>query len=186
MVFPKRCLKAASTQYTRKSGNAIAYGGGRDINASAAAGVPTAAVGVHAAAATGVPAAAAEGVNAATAARGYTDAPDAAISDCSFPATTRGFFFKHPFTANISGPTCCGKTYICKMLLQHCLKMIWPPPERIVCLYKRWQPLYDVTQSTVYPKVEFIQGIPFLDDLMSTASEDSRINKLFTEGSHCP
>lgn len=87
------------------------------------------------------------------------------------------------------------------MLLQHCLKMIWHPPEIIVWLYKRWQPLYDVIQSTVYPKVEFIQGIPLdldqdsfidpktknlviLDDLMSTASKDSRINELFTEGSH--
>lgn len=86
MVFPKRCLKAASTQCTRKSGNATAYGGGRDINAAAgvhaaAAGVPAAATGVHAASA---------GVHAATAARGHTDAPDAAISDCPFQATTRG------------------------------------------------------------------------------------------------
>lgn len=112
-----------------------------------------------------------------------------------------GFVFKHPFTANISGPTCCGKTYFCKMLLQHCLKMIWPPPEKILWLYKRWQPLYDVIQSTEYPKVEFIQGIPLvldqdsfinpktrnlviLDDLMCTASKDSRINELFMEGSH--
>lgn len=39
---------------------------------------------------TGVPAAAAR-VPAATAARGYTDAPDSAISDCPFPATARGF-----------------------------------------------------------------------------------------------
>lgn len=87
------------------------------------------------------------------------------------------------------------------MLLQHCLKMIWHPPERIVWLYKRWQPLYAVIQSTVYTKVEFIQGIPLdldqdsfidpktrnlviLDDLMSTTSKDSRINELFMEGSH--
>lgn len=87
------------------------------------------------------------------------------------------------------------------MLLQHCLKMIWPPPERIIWLYKRWQLLYDVIQSTVYHKVEFIHGIPLdlgqdsfidsktrniviLDDLMSTASKDYRINELFPEGSH--
>lgn len=79
--------------------------------------------------------------------------------------------------------------------------MIWPSPERILWLYKRWQPLYDVIKSTVYPSVEFMQGIPLdldqdsfihprtrnlviLDDLMSTASKDSRINELFTEGSH--
>lgn len=79
--------------------------------------------------------------------------------------------------------------------------MIWHPPERIVWLYKRWQPLYDVIQCTVYPKVEFIQGIPLdldqdsfidpktrnlviLEDLMSTDSKDSRVNELFTEGCH--
>ena len=56
-------------------------------------------------------------------------------------------------------------------------------------------------KETVYPKVDFIQGIPLdldqdsfihpskrnlviLDDLMSTAAKDSRVNELFTEGSH--
>lgn len=43
--------------------------------------------------------------------------------------------------------------------MQNCLKMIWHPPERIVWLYKRWQLLYDVIQSKVYSKVEYIQGI---------------------------
>lgn len=81
------------------------------------------------------------------------------------------------------------------------MSKISPPPERILWLYKRWQPLYDIIKSTVYPSVEFIQGIPLdleqdsfvhpgtrnlviLDDLMSTAAKDSRINELFTEGSH--
>lgn len=112
-----------------------------------------------------------------------------------------GFLFKHTLTATISGPTSCGKTHFCKMLLQHCLTMIWPPPKRILRLYKRWQPMHDVIKSTVYPSVEYIQGIPLdldqdsfihlrtrnlviLDDLMSTASKDSRINELFTEVSH--
>lgn len=49
--------------YTEKWG----CSGGRDINIAAA------------------------GVHAATAARDYTDAPDAAINDCLFPATIRGF-----------------------------------------------------------------------------------------------
>lgn len=102
-------------------------------------------------------------------------------------ATGVHFVFKHPFTSTISGPTSSGKTHFCKVLLQHCLTMILPPPERILWLYKRWQPLYDVINSTVYPSVEFMQGIPLdldqdsfihprtrnlviLDDLMSTAS----------------
>lgn len=61
--------------------------------------------------------------------------------------------------------------------------------------------MYDVIKDTVLPTVEFIQRIPIdleedsflnpqkrniliLDDLMSSASKDSRINELFTEGSH--
>jgi hypothetical protein len=31
------------------------------------------------------------------------------------------FQFKHPFTANVSVPTSCGKTYCVKSLLQNCL-----------------------------------------------------------------
>ena len=111
----------------------------------------------------------------------------------------QNFVFKHPFTANISGPTSSGKTAFVTSLLQK--SKIDPPPQRIIWLYKRWQPLYDVIKETVYPKVEFMQGIPInlehdafidpktvnlviLDDLMSTSSKDPRINELFTEGSH--
>ena len=109
--------------------------------------------------------------------------------------------FKHPFTANVSGPTSCGKTHFVKDLLQNCSTKISPTPQRIIWLYKRWQPLYDDIERTVYPKVEFIQGIPLdldqdtfinpktrhliiLDDLMTMASKDSRVDELFTEGSH--
>jgi hypothetical protein len=108
---------------------------------------------------------------------------------------------KHPFTMVISGPTSCGKTSLVSYILQHVQHLIDPPPQRIVWLYKRWQPLYDLIQRMVKPSVEFIQGIPpglehdeffnpgvrnliVLDDLMSTATKDSRITDLFTEGSH--
>ena len=111
------------------------------------------------------------------------------------------FVFFHPFTANVSGPTSCGKTYFVKTLLQNCMTKISPHPQKIVWLYKRWQPMYDVIKATVFPQVEFIQGIPLdvdqdsfidpgtrnlviLDDLMTSSAKDSRINELFTEGSH--
>ena len=101
----------------------------------------------------------------------------------------------------MSGPTSCGKTFLVKAILQNCNSLLYPIPDRIIWLYKRWQPLYDEIQTTVFPKVEFIQGIPLdldkdtfinpkmknliiLDDLMSTASKDPRITELFTERSH--
>jgi hypothetical protein len=34
-----------------------------------------------------------------------------------------------------------------------------PPLQRIVWLYKRWQPLYDEISRTVVPPVEFVRGI---------------------------
>ena len=99
----------------------------------------------------------------------------------------------------ISGPTSCGKTYIVQKILQD--RLIKPFPERIIYLYRRWQPLYDKICVTVHPTPEFIQGIPadldkdeFLDpkvnnllisdDLMSTSSKDKRITELYSEGSH--
>jgi hypothetical protein len=112
------------------------------------------------------------------------------------------FQLKHPFSMMACGPSTCGKTtYFVKTLLQNNLTKVTPPVQRIVWLYKRWQPLYDVILTTVTPQVEFIQGIPLdweqdsffdpavenmivLDDVMTTASKDPCISDLFTEGSH--
>ena len=99
----------------------------------------------------------------------------------------------------VSGPTSCGKTFFVTQILQS--NKIQPAPQRIILLYNRWQPLYDDLKRTVYPRVEFIQGIPhnleddaylnrnvtnliILDDLMSTSNKDPRITDLFTEWSH--
>lgn len=109
------------------------------------------------------------------------------------------FQFLHPFTALVSGPSSCGKTYLIKDILQSITQVMSPPPQKIIWLYKRWQPLYDEIQTTVIPEVEFVQGVPLdldkdtfidpafrhlviIDDLMST--KDPRITDLFTEGSH--
>lgn len=93
------------------------------------------------------------------------------------------------------------KLWFVKNILQNVKNLCEPVAERIIWLYKRWQPMYDEIKTTVWPKVEFEQGIPLdiekdsyldpsvrnmivLDDLMSTAAKDPRITDLFTEGSH--
>lgn len=113
--------------------------------------------------------------------------------------TNDKFVFAHPFTGILSGPTSCGKTFLVKRILQE--HMIKPWPQRIIWIYRRWQPLYDEIKRTIWPPVEFIQGIPIdidkdsylntatrnliiLDDVMASSSKDSRITELFTEGSH--
>ena len=77
------------------------------------------------------------------------------------PSLSHGFRFQHPFTMIVSGPTSCGKTYFVKTMLQQNQSMYHPTAQRIVWLYKRWQPLYDEIQRTVVPRVEFMKGIPF-------------------------
>ena len=126
-------------------------------------------------------------------------APTNAPPCIPLPQQQQTMIFQHPFTMSVSGPTSCGKTTFVKKLLLN--NLIQPLPTRIIWLYRRWQPLYDDVKRAVYPPVEFIQGIPaklgedtfvstldnnviVLDDLMSTASKDSRITELFTEGSH--
>ena len=118
-----------------------------------------------------------------------------AQSDMTYQDDTRKHVCKleHPFTMMASGPTSCGKTtFVTDILLK---KKIEPWPERIVWLYKHWQPAYDIIKADV--NVEFIQGLPLsldfdpkirnlcvIDDLMSEIAKDSRITQLFTEGSH--
>ena len=111
------------------------------------------------------------------------------------------FQFLHPFTMLVAGPTSCGKSTFVTKALQQSMERMSPPPQRIVWLYKRWQPLYTEIQASVLPKVEFIQGIPIgiekdtffnpnirnlliVDDLMTISSKDPRITEIFYEGSH--
>ena len=53
----------------------------------------------------------------------------------------------------------CGKTTFVKELLLNHDQRIRPNIQRIVWLYKRWQPLYDDIHKGIQPKVDIIQGI---------------------------
>ena len=106
--------------------------------------------------------------------------------------------FIHPFSMVLSGPSFSGKTRRTSDLLQ--TSLITPSPQRIICCYGQWQPMYEEMRKRM-SNIEFIKGIPhqlseetFLDtdqrnlivfdDLMSEAKCDQRIADLFTKGSH--
>lgn len=106
----------------------------------------------------------------------------------------------HPFTMCFTGPTGCGKTHLLKQILLSGAS-IAPKPQRIIYLYNIWQPYYDELRARISPQPEFLKGIPdnldedtflnprvrnllCIDDLAASCKTDTRINNLFTEGSH--
>ena len=111
------------------------------------------------------------------------------------PILTPQFVFKHPFTMMVAGPTSCGKTTWIKTLLENANTMIVPPPQKIVWVFKRWQPMYTEMQRTI-PNIQFVEGIStgddntsygsvyIFDDLMKDATKNDEICELYTEGSH--
>src|SRR3990167_1434163 len=106
------------------------------------------------------------------------------------------FSFHHPTSIVVTGPTRSGKTYFVIKCLKHSL--IQPFPNRILFLYKEWQPAYDELKILL-PDVEFHEGLDgpllnsltgadknlvIIDDLMSSVGESKQISKLFTQESH--
>jgi GTPase SAR1 family protein len=98
--------------------------------------------------------------------------------------------WRHPFTCVVAGPTGSGKTHFVKRFLQNLPDLVTPTPERIVWCYGEWQPGYADMLG-----VDFEEGLPsmetfdktqrtllILDDLAQET--DSRVTKLFTQGSH--
>jgi hypothetical protein len=106
------------------------------------------------------------------------------------------FYFKHPTTIQISGPTGCGKTFFVRRMLQE--RLVMPFPTRIIWVYSEWQSDYDKVRET-FPQTEFIEGwrddiydsikpdernLLILDDQMDEAGDSKTLAKLFTKGSH--
>jgi hypothetical protein len=106
------------------------------------------------------------------------------------------FYFHHPTSIVVAGPTRSGKTYFVNRCLKHSL--IQPFPTRIILFYKEWQPAYDELKILIHT-IEFHEGIDqptleyvssayknlvIIDDLMSSAGDSKQISKLFTQESH--
>ncbi len=106
---------------------------------------------------------------------------------------------QHPFSCVISGPSNSGKTYFVKCLMENGLNMILKKFENIVYIYNCWQPLYDELLKLY--DIKFVEGIPtslnddhllpvnkayllILDDMMSEASGNAQVQKVFTQFVH--
>ena len=99
----------------------------------------------------------------------------------------------------VAGPTMSGKSTWITELLLHNTAHISPPPNRIIWIYKRWQPLYDELRMKM-PTIQFIQGMVdiksdiyinskvrtliIIDDLMKDATQNKDVCELFIERAH--
>lgn len=97
---------------------------------------------------------------------------------------------QHPFTAIISGPTGCGKTFFTFKLIANASELIEPKPEKIMYCYGEFQPIFKD-----FPEVIFNEGLPdttefdgkertlvILDDLMTETNDE--VVRIFTKYSH--
>ena len=55
------------------------------------------------------------------------------------------FYFKHPTTIQVSGPTRCGKTRFVRCILEE--QLIQPFATRIIWVFSEWQPDYDIIRE---------------------------------------
>ena len=96
------------------------------------------------------------------------------------------------------GPTSCGKSFFVRQLLLPQNELIVESPESIMYCYGQYQPLFDTIKSEI-DNIQFVHGIPdniedyltlpkrklvILDDVMQQVANDSRVTKLFVQGSH--
>lgn len=106
---------------------------------------------------------------------------------------------QHPFSAVISGPSNCGKTYFVRDLIQNAAAVISHKIDNIVYIYSCWQPLYDELLTIV--NINFVNGMPesfcddtllpihknnllIIDDLMNDASSNIEVQNVFTKYVH--
>jgi hypothetical protein len=110
------------------------------------------------------------------------------------------FYFQHPTTIVLAGPTQCGKTYFLIRAIREGL--FKPEPQRIVWVFSEMQSAYaDLVREI--PSIEFVKGFTselyetfdsgvrnllILDDQMENKAAhkrgDNDVTRFFTQGSH--
>ena len=109
------------------------------------------------------------------------------------------FWFKHPFSLMIVGPTSCGKTHFVRQLLESSKMKDF----NYEWYYNQYQQTYtDFQRAVGKGRVKLSRGLPkyndedlrdlnpvkktviILDDLMEEAKNSTLVSKLFTQGRH--
>ena len=106
---------------------------------------------------------------------------------------------KHPFSLLVSGSRGAGKSVFARNLIKYRNDVFDKQFDRIVWLFAKHQEDLLEELKSYFPTVEYVFGLPadldemfdksknnllVLDDLMSQASSDQRIEQLFTRGRH--
>ena len=96
---------------------------------------------------------------------------------------------RHPFTSIIAGPSMCGKTELCRRLIES--DVIEPRIEKVIWCYSEWQPTYEELKQ----RVLFVDGLISPDDLDPTKQNlviiddcmdknDPKVETFFTRACH--
>ena len=79
------------------------------------------------------------------------------------------FYFKHPTTIQVSGPTRCGKTWLVRRILEE--QLIQPFATRIIWVFREWQQDYDMIRER-HPCIEFEKG--WRDEIFDSLNHEQR------------
>lgn len=106
----------------------------------------------------------------------------------------KNLLLKHPGTFLVAGSTGSGKTHLVRNILHNYDKISTiNRPVRVVWCYGIFQELYKKPIDGAVSQIRYVSGFPddtddcdilILDDLQSTAGDDSRLADLFTRYSH--